>query len=223
MIVARFSTEEAGAARPPLSEMRKCFELLATKKETGAPDYRPPVFANAHTILDRFTVGTSAIEVMALSPSAQDDLNAKEAFREYFVDADEPATGLPPTDQNHASVVLSIRVGDEFLLLGADLERTNSSLTGWNAVVASTIRPQQLSCLFKVPHHGSEDAQSDDVWRHMLVSSADAVVTPNTSSGLPRDDAIAWLLGKSTEVYATSLPESSRLRRRSDSPASKVP
>jgi beta-lactamase superfamily II metal-dependent hydrolase len=214
MIVARFSTKEPGAARPPLSEVRKCFELLAQKKATGVADYRPPIFASAHITLDRFTVGPNAIEVIALSPSPQDDLNAKEAFASYFVPVDESATGLSPIDQNHASIVLSIQIDGEFLLLGADLEKTNSQLTGWNAVVASRIRPQQLSTLFKVPHHGSVNAQSDDVWRRMLSSSAAAVVTPYTVSGLPREEVISWLLERCRSAYATGLPKNSRLRRR---------
>jgi beta-lactamase superfamily II metal-dependent hydrolase len=215
MLVARFSTVEPGSPRPPLSEMRKCFELLAEKRKTGA-NYLPPKFASAHLPLDRFKVGTRDVEVIALSPSPQDDLNAKEAFASYFVPVDEPATGLSPIEQNHASVVLSIQIDQEFLLLGADLERTNSYLTGWNAIVASRMRPQQLSTLFKIPHHGSANAQSDDVWRRMLVPSPAAVVTPYTSSGLPRDDGIEWLLERSGTVYATGLPEISRLRRRSE-------
>jgi beta-lactamase superfamily II metal-dependent hydrolase len=213
MLVARFSTVEPGASRPPLSEMLTCFELLHERKKTGA-NYRPPKFASAHVTLDKLKVGTREIEVTALSPSAQDDLNAKEAFAGYFVPVAEPATGLSPVDQNHASVVLLIQIDQEFLLLGADLERTNSHLTGWNAVVASQIRPQQRSSLFKIPHHGSENAQSDGVWRQMLVSSPAAVVTPYTSSGLPRDGGIKWLLKRSAAVYATGLPKTSSLRRR---------
>jgi hypothetical protein len=199
--------------RPPLSEMRKCFELLHEKRKAGV-NYLPPKFASAHLPLDAFKVGTRDVEVTALSPSPQDDWNAKESFAGYFVPVDEPATGLSPIDQNHASVVLSIKIDQEFLLLGADLERTNSPLTGWNAIVASRMRPQRHSSLFKIPHHGSANAQSDDVWRRMLVPSPAAVVTPYTSSGLPRDDGIEWLLERSGTVYATGLPEISRLRRR---------
>src|SRR5262249_35024768 len=154
------------------------------------------------------------IEVMALSPSPQDHLNALQAFTGYFVPIDQPATGLSPIDQNHASVVLSIRIGTEFILLGADLERTSSQLTGWNAVVASTIRPQELSSLFKIPHHGSSNSQSDGVWSNMLVPSAFAAATPYTPNGLPSESECDWLCNKSVNVFCTGVPTTRRVRRR---------
>jgi hypothetical protein len=211
-IVARFSTDEVGAVRPPLSEVRRCFEIIASRK--GQSGYRPPKFATSDRILDKFLTGSREVEVTALSPSDQDQLNALEAFAKYFVPVDEPAAGLSPIDQNHASVVVVIRVDEEFLLLGADLERTPSPHTGWNALVASPTRPQFLATPFKVPHHGSSNGQSDEVWAKMLVPSAGAVVTPFLSSGLPRPEGLQWLLQRTPEVYATGIPTGIRVRRR---------
>jgi beta-lactamase superfamily II metal-dependent hydrolase len=211
-IVARFSSEEVGAPRPPLSEVKRCFEAIASRKGTTA--YKPADFANAHQILDKFIVNSRRIEVMALSPSAQDRLNALEAFASYFVPVDEPALGLSPTSQNHASVVIAVSLDNEHILLGADLECTGSQYTGWNAVVASTIRPQAMATLFKVPHHGSSNAQSIDVWKKMLVPSASAVVTPYASSQLPRPEGVQWLTARTTEAYLTSVPAGARVRRR---------
>jgi hypothetical protein len=82
------------------------------------------------------------------------DEATNQVVRKYFVPPEETATGLSPIDQNHASVVNHIETGNDIVLLDADLERTNSPLTGWNAVVASTIRPQQPAGGFKIPHHG---------------------------------------------------------------------
>src|SRR2546421_497103 len=178
-------------------------EILADRK--GQTGYRPPNLAHADQTLDRFAVDSRTVEVFALSPSPQDRLNALEAFASYFVPVDEPGTGLSPVDQNHASVVVCVRVDDEHVLMGADLERTASRHTGWNAVVASAIRPQALSTLFKVPHHGSSNAQCDDVWRSMLIPSTCAVVTPYASSNLPRPDGIQWLRARTPHAYATGL------------------
>jgi beta-lactamase superfamily II metal-dependent hydrolase len=215
-IVARFSSEESGAPRAPLADVRKSFELLAKKEKRRDVSYRPPIFASAHSVLDSFNIGAMPIIVMALSPSPEDHLNALRAFAGYFIPLDQPATGLSPITPNHASVVLSIQIGDEFLLLGADLERTRSQLTGWNAIVASTTRPQQLSILFKIPHHGSSNAQSEDVWKNMLVPSAFAAVTLYTPSGLPNGDQIRWLCEKSPNVFSTGVPTSGRVRRRAE-------
>ena len=106
--------------------------------------------------------------LVSFSPSDQDYLNALEAYAGYFVPIDRPATELSPIDQNHASVVVVVRADQEFLLQGGDLERTVSPHTGWNAVVASETRPQFLAKLFKVPHHGSSNGQSIEVWTKML-------------------------------------------------------
>jgi hypothetical protein len=162
-----------------------------------------------------FTAHGRLVTVTALSPSAQDVLNALEAFAEYFVPINQPATGLSPIAQNHASVVVSVQIGQELLLLlGGDLQKTASHLTGWHAVVASTLRPQQLSVFFKVPHHGSTNAQCDDVWQRMLVPSAHAAVTQFAGSGLPTREQQQWLCDKSSFVFATGLPANSNIRRR---------
>jgi hypothetical protein len=214
-IVARFSRAETGAARSPLGEVLRAFEQLATKKRNQDPSYKAPIFASAHHLLDSFTAHGRPITVMALSPSAQDVLSALEAFAGYFVPLNQPATGLSPIAQNHASVVVSVQIGQEvLLLLGGDLEKTSSHLTGWNAVVASTLRPQQLSVFFKVPHHGSANAQCDDVWQRMLVHSVHAAVTQFAGSGLPTREQQQWLCGKSSFVFATGLPANSNVRRR---------
>jgi beta-lactamase superfamily II metal-dependent hydrolase len=214
-IVARFSYKETGAARSPLAEVLKSFELLATKKRNRDASYKAPIFASAHHILDNFTAHGRPITVMALSPSAQDVLNALEAFAEYFVPIEQPVTGLSPIAQNHASVVVSVQIGQEvLLLLGGDLQKTSSHLTGWNAVIASTLRPQELSAFFKVPHHGSTNAQSDDVWQRMLVPSVHAAVTQFVGSGLPTRQQQQWLCSKSPFVFATGLPSNSNIRRR---------
>lgn len=213
-IVARFSSEEVGVSRLPLSETKKCFDILADRSREAA--YRPPKLAQADQTLDRFSVASRNVEVFALSPSPQDRLNAMKAFARYFVPVEEPATGLSPIDQNHASVVIVVRLDDEHLLFGADLERTSSQHTGWNAVVASTIRPQALSSLFKVPHHGSSNAQCDDVWRLMLIQSAHAVVTPYDASRLPRPEGIQWLTARTPHAYATGHLAGANVRRRSE-------
>lgn len=213
-IVARFMAEEAGATRPPLSEIRKCFQLLAARK--GKPTYRPPRFANADRPLEKFEVGGRQVEIIALSPSDQDQLDAVEAFANGFVPVDQPATGLSPIQQNHASVVVVVRVDDEYLLLGADLERTASAHTGWNALVASKTRPQFLASIFKVPHHCSSNGQHEGVWSDMLQKEPLAVLTPYLSSRLPRPEGIEWLKSRTTGVYASCIPSNTRVRRRTE-------
>jgi hypothetical protein len=166
--------------------------------------------------LEKFEVGGRQVEIIALSPSDQDQLDAVEAFANGFVPVDQPATGLSPIQQNHASVVVVVRVDDEYLLLGADLERTASAHTGWNALVASKTRPQFLASIFKVPHHCSSNGQHEGVWSDMLQKEPLAVLTPYLSSRLPRPEGIEWLKSRTTGVYASCIPSNTRVRRRTE-------
>jgi beta-lactamase superfamily II metal-dependent hydrolase len=141
-------------------------------------------------------------------------LTALESFASYFVPLDQTATGLSPIDQNHASVVIHVEISNEMILLGADLERTSSPLTGWNAVVASGTRSTKLAGIFKVPHHGSANANSPPVWAQMVAPQAIAVVTPYLRSGLPRLADIERLRSQNARIFATSLPRTLHVNRR---------
>ena len=214
-IVARFSTPEFFTATSlPLREVRRVFEILASRNKASSGSYLPPTLAQAHLPLDRFIAAGENVRIEALSPSRQDLLDALETFAEYFVPLDDSATGLSPIDQNHASVVVSIEVGTDAILLGADLEQTSSSLSGWNAIVGSGMRSHQRASVFKVAHHGSENGHSAAMWNQMLTPAPCAIVTPYLRSGLPRDEDIARLRSQNGVLYATGLPRRVRVRRR---------
>lgn len=206
-IVARFSTDDVDRIRAPLREMKKVFQILATRKKNNT-SYQPPIFTIADYPLHD---ASASIQIWTLSPSHQDRLNAMEAFAEYFVPVNASATGLSPIDRNHASVVVLIHVDPDVILLGADLERTPDSLTGWNAVVSSGKRLQKQSGIFKIPHHGSVNGHSEDVCTEMLKQDTIAIVTPYTRSGLPTSGDVDRMRRFTT--YATGLPLHVRIRR----------
>jgi beta-lactamase superfamily II metal-dependent hydrolase len=212
-IVARFSTTDVfGELSLPLREVRGVFEILGSRSVSGG--YIPPKLAQAHLPLDAFVVRGVPVKIQALSPSDQDVFKALQSFAGYFVPLDEGATGLSPIDQNDASVVVHIEIGNDCILLGADLEKTNSPLTGWNAVVASAMRPQQPAGAFKVAHHGSANAHSTAVWTQMVAPQAIAVVTPYLRSALPRPEDIERLRAQNATVFATGLPRAVPMHRR---------
>jgi hypothetical protein len=85
-------------------------------------------------------------------------------------------------------------------------------MSGWNAVVSSPIRTDAAH-IFKVPHHGSQNAFSEKVWACAVNSDAIAVVTPYSRSNLPGNDEIARLTDTSREIYVTALPKPIDLSR----------
>ena len=102
------------------------------------------------------------------------------------------------------------------LLLGGDLEETSRSDCGWKAVVdahGSARFPK--SCVFKVPHHGSENGHNEHVWSRMLVSNCWAILTPFSKGKkkLPSPDDIRRITSKTENAYVTAPRSVARSKR----------
>lgn len=111
---------------------------------------------------------------------------------------------------NEASVVLEVMYGESRVVLGGDLPRTKTGgttplPTGWDTVM--TDHPHLAKhALLKLAHHASEAA-----WhaRLMAVASNAArewVVTPFSSSRLPRADKLVALTSRQTPIRLTHPP-----------------
>jgi beta-lactamase superfamily II metal-dependent hydrolase len=119
-----------------------------------------------------------------------------------------------PEGPNGASVAATVRVEADFILLGADLEKSNNPLTGWEAVLTYA-RPSGRASLVKVPHHGSEGAHHDGMWEQMVETDAVAIVTPWVLAGghLPTEDDLQRLRGVARRVYLTAMPTLGKVRK----------
>jgi beta-lactamase superfamily II metal-dependent hydrolase len=113
---------------------------------------------------------------------------------------------LRAPDDNLLSSAAWVEIGDRKILLGADLEARVRPDTGWSAVVRSSLRPQGIADVFKVPHHGSRNGHHDGVWEQML-STVDlvSVVTPwNLNQGLPTREDCGRISARTLKSYLTS-------------------
>jgi hypothetical protein len=108
-----------------------------------------------------------------------------------------------PNDQ---AIVIWIKIGTVNVLLGADLEAGGNPNVGWKAILASHTRPVAQARIFKVPHHGSADADEPDVWRVLLVPDPIAALTPYSrgATPLPRSSDIARLKSRTPTAYLTA-------------------
>ncbi len=115
---------------------------------------------------------------------------------------------LPSQKANDVSVALFLQVADIRVLLGSDLQSDTAPDRGWKAVLASTSKPQGRSHLFKVPHHGSNNAYHPDVWRLMLEDGLIAVMTPFASgvAALPKDTDQKRIMAHTKRAYCTAVP-----------------
>ena len=152
-------------------------------------------------------------EVFALSPA---DNVFKQAENELRYALSEIKNLRRPARQgpNQLSVVLWCKIGVLDLLLGADLEHVSGTMEGWLAIVGSHERPGGRAGFFKVPHHGSENADCPSCWTELLSDKPIAVLTPYASSGLPKRPDIIRLCARTPEVYLTADPTELRLPRR---------
>lgn len=162
----------------------------------------------------RESVAGRAIRLWGLSPSTADIHRARQAFA-ALIQPDEATRKkkIPKPDSNHSSVVLLLEAEDEAILLGADRETTTDRRTGWTSIIDSDQRPRTEAGIFKVPHHGSPDADAEDIWNELLDSNAIAAVTPYTPSGRPKDEDIMRLRERTDNLYCTAPPRGPEPKR----------
>ncbi len=111
-----------------------------------------------HALANRRVFVRDSCEIWSLSP---DD----GVFQSFLGSMDDLLPGMNRTKRrtrslspNDVAVVLWVRVRDITVLLGSDLERR-----GWARILQSRERPPGQASVFKVPHHGSQNADEPDV------------------------------------------------------------
>lgn len=193
-------TVQGSAIEPASSEMARALTCVARRRPSrgGAS---PVLWSGA----DQRLLLTRDAEVWAVAPSPGTQSRAKLAFAKLMPKEGQPILRPVATTGNEFAVVLMVRAGDRWLLLGSDLEHNSKDPgRGWKAVVASKRRPQDRSGFFKVPHHGSAGADHPPVWTEMLAAHPVAVLTPNSSSGLPRSRDLERLASRTPHVFCTA-------------------
>jgi len=151
-----------------------------------------------------------SVEVWALSPSPESVLNCLSEIGNCIrIAAESPVRRvIPAPTQNRNATVLLIKVnGKSKILLGSDLEETDNPRTGWSAIVQSQNRPQDKSQIFKIPHHGSADAHSHEVWKKMLDSNPIGILTSKVGGkAIPRNSDIKRLKKYTSNLFCTAPP-----------------
>jgi beta-lactamase superfamily II metal-dependent hydrolase len=156
-------------------------------------------------------------EVRALSPSEAADLAMILRFGEAAAQASATTLSrrVPNIVDNHASVVISLVVGDARILLGSDLLVRTDRNFGWFAIIDSFSGTNHYQA-YKIAHHGSSNADHDDIWRELLQPEPVAALTPFVRGGkhLPTDDDCDRIRRRTSEAYLTSPPRTQRFRDR---------
>ena len=192
-----------------LREMNRSIEtLLARKPDAGQP-YRFLLEDTAvHSALHH---PNDDVQIWALSPSSVDVHQALSMLRYLLPSESNELTAVPNPRENHASVVLHVRVGNQKILLGADREVATNNGRGWESVAACAARRAlKRGTFLKVPHHGSPNGDSLIIWSDLLEGDCVAVLAPfrrGREGGRPRAADTARLCLRTRWSFTTSAPD----------------
>ncbi|MEW4451804.1 MBL fold metallo-hydrolase [Bremerella sp. JC817] len=198
----------AASASSTASELADILERVADSKQS------PPSYASDGSMLYR-KEHPYAVELIALSPSGATIQNAFKSIASKLSpnSSVQKFTKLSPND---LSVAVQLSTPNHDLLLKADLENCKHPHQGWNAVLKSAVRPKKQSSVVKVGHHGSSNADSNEVWQNMVLPNATGVVTPYSKlrSPLPSGNDVARIKKRGVNLNCTTWPPSVKPPRR---------
>lgn len=196
---------------PGIKEFYSIIDVLKNRESTNHK-YPSPHWA----IADRPLWRETPCEVYALSPSDTSVTLGYHEIAGLLPEGRSTKRGIIAQTPNHVAVVLWVKVGDVSILLGSDLEETANPNTGWSVIVDSTTRPLEKACLFKVPHHGSANADNPRVWDMMLETNPLAVLTPffKGETFLPTKSDKIRICGRTEKCYSTAnITPSKKIKR----------
>jgi hypothetical protein len=181
-------------------ELRLALDVLRPSNRIGIQERRTFVLCG------KVVFQSSHAQILCLSPS---DRTIGRSFVEIssLIETGQQRKRAASHSSNDVAVTLWIQFGDGLaVLLGSDLEKTNDKERGWVAVVESKVRPKTKAKIFKVAHHGSDNADESRVWSEMLEQNAYAILTPYRLGvkPLPSESDRIRLCSQTAEVYATT-------------------
>ena len=152
-------------------------------------------------IANRRIFASGTCEIWSLSPDDAAFQDFLRSIGSLMPTGGQAKNRIPAVSPNELAVALWVRVGDVNVLLGSDLDKP-----GWMSILQSVARPTGRASVFKVPHHGSENAHEQDVWHKMLNLEPFAVLTPWRKGGkiLPRPEDVRRIQSFTPNAYVTA-------------------
>jgi hypothetical protein len=203
-------TRYEDAPRTPAgSGVREMSEVLRHLSKAG----RPPSYAAPNTLIFRSAAASKLAggpcEVWSLSPAHKQLEMFWSEISSRIPEIGQTVRRAVSKSPNHLAIVLWLTAGKHSILLGSDLQETPDPHTGWSVIVQSAERPPGSAAVFKIPHHGSENGHSEDVWEQMVGKDAYALLTPFTNGNvcLPTTDDVSRVVGKAGAAYITANPQ----------------
>ena len=183
----------------PLSEsssgLQELYQVMSLLTERTSSPLR--------AISNRLIFNQDGCEIWSLSPFDRDFDAFLQELDRLIPKENETKRRIASLTPNKVAIVLLVKFDDTSILLGSDLERQ-----GWLEILEIRERPRFRSSVFKIPHHGSTNANEDRVWTEMLDPEPIAAVTPWRMGGrsLPTTEDVRRVLSYTSRAYATVPP-----------------
>lgn len=192
-----------------VDELDKVLDIVRSRRTTRRAVDAGPRMAHADTLVHRRAAGaTPECEVFALSPSSSTLARAFHEIAELLPKLGATKRAIVNLAPNDTALVLGVRFGDAVAVLGSDLEAGSSDAVGWGAVLTTKSCPRGRANVFKVPHHGSDNAHHPGQWTTLLSQRPLAILTPYATGKkpLPTEADVARLKQQASAVYVTAPP-----------------
>jgi hypothetical protein len=194
------------------SGVQEFYEIMQHLRQLPAAKKKTPKFAVADRRLWEGRVTISGTEyncfVYSLSPSDYSKVLAHQEIASLLPDEKDEKRRVVMRSPNHAAIVIWISIGNNFILLGSDLEETGHAEAGWSGILGSGMYPKGKASIFKIPHHGSSTGDHPEVWSEMLDTTPFAILTPFVRGKvlLPKKADVARICGRTENAFATAIP-----------------
>ncbi len=206
VISAVFNNKEAGAFLAAYSGASSAGLARGAKELFSAVKVRETVSAVLHkSIVLDVTLNGRPVMVTALSPVQAAFAQSIAHMAQYVPRKGQAINHAPELHPNLGAVTLHIDLGDDAVLLGADLEEHQTC--GWSAVVADKWSgSRRRATAYKVAHHGSVTGDCPKVWKTLLKSDPVVCLTPFTLGNvrLPTDADKERVKGNTPHAYISS-------------------
>jgi Metallo-beta-lactamase superfamily len=200
-----YSEADISRLGAPTSDLAQVFDLLDKRGS-------PPRHAHQDTVI--YSSPTASIQIFALSPVQSRIRQFLKHIASLIPKFKQPRLRVGNLHPNLVSLAVRLVVGGDAVILGADLQE--QPYQGWTELLnTSQCLHGPKATLFKIPHHGSQNAHLDRQWSDLLVQSPSAVLTPYNrgSQKLPTEQDVRRIVSLSPSAFSTARTTSVAPRR----------
>jgi beta-lactamase superfamily II metal-dependent hydrolase len=199
MLQFDLAKEKVGQLSSSTKEFNKCLEILVTRRAK-------PQFLWPDRLVQKIKLPAGIrVEVFALSPSDKTIQDFDQELTSLFNVCKTPNKKIVIQTPNDKSVVVLLKFGAKHAILGADLEMSNDPDTGWTSIMRNSAAIDGPVSYFKVPHHGSDNAYSMDLWTQLVQPKSVSTISPwNKKKVIPTDEMINKFKAHPADVFLTS-------------------